>query len=288
MLPEVVPTSAVYGTTDCPQIPVPIPIASLAGDQQAALFGQQCIAPFSAKTTYGTGCFIMLNTGDRPHASANNLLATVAWQLGGKTTYALEGSVFVGGSVIQWLRDGLKLFSSSADSEPLAASVEDTGGVYLVPAFTGLGAPFWDPYARGTVVGLTRGCTKDHFIRAALESIAFQTLDVFEAMQRDTGLPIHNLKVDGGASANDFLMQFQADLLQGSIVRCACNETTALGAAYLAGLSCGYWANTAELTSMYQTGRTFISSMDAQSRERRVRGWYRAVERAKRWAAEEE
>ena len=159
MLPEVVPTSAVYGTTDCPQVPVPIPIASLAGDQQAALFGQQCIAPFSAKTTYGTGCFIMLNTGDRPHASANNLLATVAWQLGGKTTYALEGSVFVGGSVIQWLRDGLKLFSSSADSEPLAASVEDTGGVYLVPALTGLGAPYWDPYARGTIVGITRGTT---------------------------------------------------------------------------------------------------------------------------------
>ncbi len=236
MLPEVVPTSAVYGTTDCPQVPVPIPIASLAGDQQAALFGQQCIAPFSAKTTYGTGCFIMLNTGDRPHASANNLLATVAWQLGGKTTYALEGSVFVGGSVIQWLRDGLKLFSSSADSEPLAASVEDTGGVYLVPALTGLGAPYWDPYARGTIVGITRGTTSAHITRAALEAIAFEVDDVVRAMAADTGHTSTEMRVDGGAVANSLLMQFQADLTGVRIIRPSVMESTALGAAMFAGL----------------------------------------------------
>ena len=288
MLPEVRDSSGDFGVTDEHILGGEIPIGALVGDQQGSLFGQCCFQPGMAKNTYGTGCFLLMNTGDRPVMSENQLLTTIAVGLNGKVQYALEGSVFVAGAVIQWLRDEMRMFQHAADSERYARAVEDTNGVYLVPAFTGLGAPFWDPYARGTVVGLTRGCTKDHFIRAALESIAFQTLDVFEAMQRDTGLPIHNLKVDGGASANDFLMQFQADLLQGSIVRCACNETTALGAAYLAGLSCGYWANTAELTSMYQMGRTFISSMDAQSRERRVHGWYRAVERAKRWAAEEE
>ena len=287
MLPEVVPTSAVYGTTDCPQIPVPIPIASLAGDQQAALFGQQCIAPFSAKTTYGTGCFIMLNTGDRPHASANNLLATVAWQLGGKTTYALEGSVFVGGSVIQWLRDGLKLFSSSADSEPLAASVEDTGGVYLVPALTGLGAPYWDPYARGTIVGITRGTKREHIIRAAQESIAYQSMDLVAAMEKDTGVPLRELRVDGGASRDAFLMQFQADMLATPVRRPVIRETTALGAAYLAGLAVGIWHDPDELRRQWRCDVSFLPHMTAEQREKNRRGWAKAVGRSLDWAKEE-
>ena len=287
MLPEVVPTSAVYGTTDCPQVPVPIPIASLAGDQQAALFGQQCIAPFSAKTTYGTGCFIMLNTGDRPHASANNLLATVAWQLGGKTTYALEGSVFVGGSVIQWLRDGLKLFSSSADSEPLAASVEDTGGVYLVPALTGLGAPYWDPYARGTIVGITRGTRREHIIRAAQESIAYQSMDLVAAMEKDTGVPLRELRVDGGASRDAFLMQFQADMLATPVRRPVIRETTALGAAYLAGLAVGIWHDPDELRRQWRCDVSFLPHMTAEQREKNRRGWAKAVGRSLDWAKEE-
>ena len=287
MLPEVVPTSAVYGTTNCPQVPVPIPIASLAGDQQAALFGQQCIAPFSAKTTYGTGCFIMLNTGDRPHASANNLLATVAWQLGGKTTYALEGSVFVGGSVIQWLRDGLKLFSSSADSEPLAASVEDTGGVYLVPALTGLGAPYWDPYARGTIVGITRGTKREHIIRAAQESIAYQSMDLVAAMEKDTGVPLRELRVDGGASRDAFLMQFQADMLATPVRRPVIRETTALGAAYLAGLAVGIWHDPDELRRQWRCDVSFLPCMTAEQREKNRRGWAKAVGRSLDWAREE-
>ena len=286
MLPEVVPTSAVYGTTDCPQIPVPIPIASLAGDQQAALFGQQCIAPFSAKTTYGTGCFIMLNTGDRPHASANNLLATVAWQLGGKTTYALEGSVFVGGSVIQWLRDGLKLFSSSADSEPLAASVEDTGGVYLVPALTGLGAPYWDPYARGTIVGITRGTTSAHITRAALEAIAFEVDDVVRAMAADTGHTSTEMRVDGGAVANSLLMQFQADLTGVRIIRPSVMESTALGAAMFAGLAVGFWHSTDEICALLKPDRTFSPEAAPALMEQRRKRWHEAVRRSRHWVEE--
>ena len=286
MLPEVVPTSAVYGTTDCPQVPVPIPIASLAGDQQAALFGQQCIAPFSAKTTYGTGCFIMLNTGDRPHASANNLLATVAWQLGGKTTYALEGSVFVGGSVIQWLRDGLKLFSSSADSEPLAASVEDTGGVYLVPALTGLGAPYWDPYARGTIVGITRGTTSAHITRAALEAIAFEGDDVVRAMAADTGHTSTEMRVDGGAVANSLLMQFQADLTGVRIIRPSVMESTALGAAMFAGLAVGFWHSTDEICALLKPDRTFSPEAAPALMEQRRKRWHEAVRRSRHWIEE--
>ena len=286
MLPEVVPTSAVYGTTDCPQVPVPIPIASLAGDQQAALFGQQCIAPFSAKTTYGTGCFIMLNTGDRPHASANNLLATVAWQLGGKTTYALEGSVFVGGSVIQWLRDGLKLFSSSADSAPLAASVEDTGGVYLVPALTGLGAPYWDPYARGTIVGITRGTTSAHITRAALEAIAFEVDDVVRAMAADTGHTSTEMRVDGGAVANSLLMQFQADLTGVRIIRPSVMESTALGAAMFAGLAVGFWHSTDEICALLKPDRTFSPEAAPALMEQRRKRWHEAVRRSRHWVEE--
>ena len=284
MLPEVKPSSAIYGSMN--YAGVEIPIAGCAGDQQAALFGQQCIAPFSAKTTYGTGCFIMLNTGDRPHASANNLLATVAWQLGGKTTYALEGSVFVGGSVIQWLRDGLKLFSSSADSEPLAASVEDTGGVYLVPALTGLGAPYWDPYARGTIVGITRGTTSAHITRAALEAIAFEVDDVVRAMAADTGHTSTEMRVDGGAVANSLLMQFQADLTGVRIIRPSVMESTALGAAMFAGLAVGFWHSTDEICALLKPDRTFSPEAAPALMEQRRKRWHEAVRRSRHWVEE--
>ena len=243
-------------------------------------------AYFSAKTTYGTGCFIMLNTGDRPHASANNLLATVAWQLGGKTTYALEGSVFVGGSVIQWLRDGLKLFSSSADSEPLAASVEDTGGVYLVPALTGLGAPYWDPYARGTIVGITRGTTSAHITRAALEAIAFEVDDVVRAMAADTGHTSTEMRVDGGAVANSLLMQFQADLTGVRIIRPSVMESTALGAAMFAGLAVGFWHSTDEICALLKPDRTFSPEAAPALMEQRRKRWHEAVRRSRHWIEE--
>ena len=288
MLPEVKDSSCIYGYTDERVLGAAVPVGSLVGDQQGALFGQCCFEEGMAKNTYGTGCFLLMNTGSRLVESKNQLLTTIAVGLNGKVQYALEGSVFVAGAVIQWLRDEMRLFQHASESEKYARAVEDTNGVYLVPAFTGLGAPVWDAYARGTVVGLTRGCTKDHFVRAALESIAYQTLDVFEAMQKDTGMEIHNLRVDGGASANDFLMEFQADLLQGSVVRCACNETTALGAAYLAGLACSFWKDTAELAAMYQNGKSFECTMLEEKRNKRVRQWHRAVERAKDWAREEE
>ena len=244
------------------------------------------LVPFSAKTTYGTGCFIMLNTGDRPHASANNLLATVAWQLGGKTTYALEGSVFVGGSVIQWLRDGLKLFSSSADSEPLAASVEDTGGVYLVPALTGLGAPYWDPYARGTIVGITRGTTSAHITRAALEAIAFEVDDVVRAMAADTGHTSTEMRVDGGAVANSLLMQFQADLTGVRIIRPSVMESTALGAAMFAGLAVGFWHSTDEICALLKPDRTFSPEAAPALMEQRRKRWHEAVRRSRHWVEE--
>ena len=286
MLPKPVPNSEFYEYADPMHFGGEIKIAGAAGDQQAALFGQQCIAPFSAKTTYGTGCFIMLNTGDRPHASANNLLATVAWQLGGKTTYALEGSVFVGGSVIQWLRDGLKLFSSSADSEPLAASVEDTGGVYLVPALTGLGAPYWDPYARGTIVGITRGTTSAHITRAALEAIAFEVDDVVRAMAADTGHTSTEMRVDGGAVANSLLMQFQADLTGVRIIRPSVMESTALGAAMFAGLAVGFWHSTDEICALLKPDRTFSPEAAPALMEQRRKRWHEAVRRSRHWIEE--
>ena len=286
MLPRPVPNSEFYEYADPMHFGGEIKIAGAAGDQQAALFGQQCIAPFSAKTTYGTGCFIMLNTGDRPHASANNLLATVAWQLGGKTTYALEGSVFVGGSVIQWLRDGLKLFSSSADSEPLAASVEDTGGVYLVPALTGLGAPYWDPYARGTIVGITRGTTSAHITRAALEAIAFEVDDVVRAMAADTGHTSTEMRVDGGAVANSLLMQFQADLTGVRIIRPSVMESTALGVAMFAGLAVGFWHSTDEICALLKPDRTFSPEAAPALMEQRRKRWHEAVRRSRHWVEE--
>lgn len=288
MLPQVRDSSCVYGLSDAQVLGAEIPIGALVGDQQSSLFGQCCFHPGTAKNTYGTGCFLLMNTGAEPVISQNRLLTTIAVGLNKKVQYALEGSVFVAGAVVQWLRDEMRMFQQAADSERYAQAVKNTNGVYFVPAFTGLGAPYWDPYARGTVVGLTRGCTKDHFIRAALESIAFQTLDVFEAMRRDTGMELNDLRVDGGASANDFLMQFQADLLRGSVVRSACNETTALGAAFLAGLAVGFWQDTAEIESLYKEGRTFTSAMPEEDRDRRVRQWHRAVERAGNWALEEE
>lgn len=288
MLPKVVPSSEVYGATECPQIPCPIPIAGIAGDQQAALFGQQCIEPYSAKTTYGTGCFIMLNTGNKPQMSENNLLATIAWQRNGETTYALEGSVFVGGSIIQWLRDGLKFFSSSSESETLATSVEDSDGVYLVPALTGLGAPYWDPYARGTIIGITRGTTSAHITRAALEAIAFQVDDVVRAMSADTGHTSTEMRVDGGAVSNNLLMQFQSDLTGVKIIRPSVMESTALGAALFAGLAVGFWHSTDEIGTLLRPERTFTPQADPTAMERRRRLWHEAVGRSLHWAEQTE
>jgi glycerol kinase len=255
----------------------------MAGDQQAALFGQMCIHPGMLKHTYGTGGFMMLNTGDTAIASAHNLLTTVAWQLNGKVTYALEGSIFVAGAVVQWLRDGLGLIKTSAEIEDLAATVSDNGGVYLVPAFTGLGAPHWDPYARGTIIGLTRGTTGGHLARAALESIAFQTADVLEAMEADANMAVRELRVDGGVTVNDALMQFQTDVLGVPLVRPKVTETTALGAACLAGLATGFWKNTVELEEQWQQQKTFQPTMDTSKAAELKRGWHKAVGRAKGW-----
>jgi glycerol kinase len=256
----------------------------VAGDQQAALFGQACLAPGMVKNTYGTGCFLLMNSGDHPVGSRHELLTTPAWRLGaGKTEYALEGSVFVAGAVVQWLRDGLGMIRAAADVEALAASVPDSGGVVLVPAFTGLGAPHWDPYARGALVGITRGTTAAHIARAALEAIAFQVADVLDAMAADAGVPIAELRVDGGAAANDLLMQLQADLAGVPVVRPRVQETTALGAAYLAGLATGVWKDTGEIAARWQVERTFEPALDpAHAAARRAR-WNRAVERAKGW-----
>ncbi|MEX0586243.1 MAG: glycerol kinase GlpK [Pirellulales bacterium] len=283
MLPDVRPSSFLFGETDPDLLGGAIPIAGVAGDQQAATFGQACFRPGEAKNTYGTGCFLLLNTGERPVESANNLLTTIGWSLGGKVTYCLEGSVFVGGAVVQWLRDGLGLIRESAEVEPLAASVPDSGGVYLVPAFVGLGAPYWDPFARGAIFGITRGTTAGHLARAALESIAFQTRDLVEAMQKDAGLKLAELKVDGGASANDALMQFQADLLGTTVRRPVVRETTALGAAYLAGLAVGYWSGTSDIERNWALDRRFTPDMPADRRDTLSRGWQRAVGRAQHW-----
>lgn len=277
MLPEVVPSSGILGTTEIGG--VKIPIAGVAGDQQAALFGQACFDRGDAKNTYGTGCFLLMNTGSEPFESRNGLITTLAASADGSARYALEGSVFCGGSVIQWLRDELRLIDSSADSEYFAGKVSDTGGVYLVPAFTGLGAPYWDMYARGTIVGLTRGTTRNHLIRAALESIAFQTRDVLEAMTNDTGIALSGLKVDGGASANQLLMQFQSDITNTVVRRPRVRETTSLGAAYLAGLAVGFWSGLDEIRMHWEMDRVFAPAMTTVEREARLAGWREAVRR---------
>jgi len=282
MLPEVRPSSQVYGASAKPLLGAEVPIAGIAGDQQAALFGQACHDAGMAKNTYGTGCFLLLNTGDKAIASKNGLITTCAAQIASKQ-FALEGSVFIGGAVVQWLRDGLRLIKKSVDVENLALSVPDSGGVYLVPAFTGLGAPHWDPYARGTVIGLTRGSNAGHIARAALESIAFQSADLLRAMQQDSGEPLKELRVDGGAAANDLLMQFQADLLGVAVVRPKVLETTALGAAYLAGLATGVWESREEIAKQWKVERRFEPKMERDEAEQRIGEWQRALERAKGW-----
>ena len=279
MLPDVRPSSEVYGETLPELFGGAIKIAGAAGDQQAALFGQACFDKGSIKSTYGTGCFVLLNTGDEPVDSGNGLLTTVAWNIGGRVTYALEGSVFVCGAVIQWLRDELGLLDDAAESERMALSVENCGGVYIVPAFVGLGAPYWDPGARGTIFGLTRGTNKNHIIRAALESIAYQCRDLMEAMAQDLGRKPGTLKVDGGASKNNFLMQFQADILNSCVVRPSCTETTSLGVAYLAGLAVGYWEDLDDITDHWRVDRMFEPMMDGNGRIRRLEGWRDAVRR---------
>jgi glycerol kinase len=285
MLPAVRSSSEVYGEVSSRIGPAGIPIAGIAGDQQAALFGQACHRPGMAKNTYGTGCFLLQNTGTVPVASANQLVSTIAWRIAGRTEYALEGSVFIAGAVVQWLRDGLGLIRSSADVEALALTVADNGGVFLVPAFAGLGAPYWDPYARGTVVGLTRATTAGHLARAALEGIAYQVADVLDAMHKDSGISLGELRVDGGASLNATLMQFQADVLGVPVVRAATAETTALGAAYLAGLAVGFWKDLSGIADRWQAGARFEPRMPAEpARSLRAR-WKRAVERARGWEA---
>jgi glycerol kinase len=283
VLPEVGPSSGMIAETAGDLFAGHIPISGVAGDQQAALFGQCCFTAGMVKNTYGTGCFMLMNTGSQAKVSRNKLLTTVAWTRGRAATFALEGSVFVGGAVVQWLRDGLGLFRSSAEVEPLAASVPDSDGVYFVPAFTGLGSPHWDPYARGTLIGLTRGTTRAHVARAALDGIAYQVADVLAAMQADAAIPVTELRVDGGAAANDLLMQFQADLLRVPVVRPRQLESTAQGAAYLAGLAVGYWQDEAEIRALWKVDRVFEPSMDDDRREKLLAGWERALGRAKGW-----
>ena len=284
MLPEVCDSSRVYGTVNIQGTEVPI--AGIAGDQQAALFGQTCFAPGEAKNTYGTGCFLLMNMGETPCESRNGLITTVAVSRGGRIQYALEGSVFVGGAVVQWLRDELRLISDSAEIGPLARTVEDTGGVYLVPAFTGLGAPHWDMYARGAIVGLTRGSNKAHIARATLEGIAYQVKDLLDAMQVDAESPISVLRVDGGASVSSFLMQFQADMLRVPIDRPKLVETTAFGAAFLAGLACGVWESVDDIALLRQSDRIFKPEMDADQAKQYHDNWLRAVGRAEKWSQE--
>lgn len=284
MLPEVHPSSHLFGVTDVSFLGGAIPIAGAAGDQQAALFGQCCFEPGDVKNTYGTGCFLLMNTGDRIIDSASGLLTTIAATADGDVNYALEGSVFVAGAAIQWLRDGMELIRNAAESEHFAEQTADSDGMYLVPAFAGLGAPYWNPYARGTIVGITRGTTRAHFIRAALESIAYQSADLLQAMERDSGIDLRSLKVDGGASANDFLMQFQADVIDAETVRPSCIETTALGAAYLAGLAVGYWEDQAQIRANWKQDRTFTPAIDAGRRDGLLNGWHKAVKCALAWA----
>ena len=285
MLPRVTDSSEIYGYTDL--CGVQVPVAGIAGDQQAALFGQGCFSKGEAKNTYGTGCFLLMNTGDTICRSKNGLLTIIAISLNGKVEYALEGSVFVGGAVIQWVRDGLRMIQESRDSEYYAQKVPDNGGVYIVPAFTGLGAPYWDMYARGAIVGITRGTTQNHIIRAAEESIAYQSYDLVHAMELDVGQPITALKVDGGASRDQFLMQFQADILNKTVLRPAIRETTALGAAYLAGLATGVWKDRGEIRSLWHCNMTFTPNMEAPEREKLLAGWHKAVGRSRDWAEHE-
>ena len=284
MLPQIRSSSEVYGTTQNILTAHNIPIAGIAGDQQAALFGQMCTQPGMVKNTYGTGCFMLMNTGKKPVVSNNNLLTTVAWKVNGITNYALEGSVFIAGAVVQWLRDGLGIIKTSKEVEALAASVQSADGVYLVPAFAGLGAPHWNQYARGTMAGITRGTSAGHIARASLESIAYQTMDVLKAMEADAGISIKELRVDGGATANDMLMQFQADILNTKVVRPRVTETTALGAAYLAGLAVGFWNNIDEIQGQWQEDMAFDPSMTADERTVLTKGWQRAVRSAIAWA----
>jgi len=283
LLPEVKPSAGVFGETVAGPLPAGIPVTGIAGDQQAALFGQACVEPGMAKNTYGTGCFALLNTGARAVASAEGLLTTVAWTVEGTTAYALEGAVFIAGAAVQWLRDGLGIIEQAAETEALARSVADTGGVYLVPAFVGLGAPHWDPYARGALVGITRGTTRAHVTRAALEAIAFQSRDVLDTMKRESGVALSTLRVDGGAAANDFLCQFQADVLGVEVLRPSVTETTGLGAAYLAGVGAGLWKSR-ELATRWKLERRFTPAMSEATRDGAYAGWRRAVERARGWA----
>ena len=286
MLPKPMPSSCRYGSTDAQYFGAPIPIAGAAGDQQAALFGQACFAPGDAKVTYGTGAFLLMNTGTKPIFSRNGLVTTIAWGLDNKVNYALEGSIFVAGAAIQWLRDELRFIESAADSEYMALKVPDTNGCYVVPAFTGLGAPYWDAYARGAVVGLTRGVNKYHIIRAALDSICYQTNDVLSAMEIDAGIRLSALKVDGGASANNYLVQTQADISNAPTLRPRCVETTAMGAAYLAGLAVGYWSNTDQIRRHWAADRSFLPQISQDQRARRVQDWKKAVRCAGGWAKE--
>lgn len=288
MLPEPKPSSCVYGYSDASFFGKEIPIAGAAGDQQAALFGQTCFNPGEAKNTYGTGCFMLMNTGETPVYSQNGLVTTIAWGLDGKVNYALEGSIFVAGASIQWLRDELRIIESAADSEYMAKKVKDTNGCYVVPAFTGLGAPYWDQYARGTIVGLSRGVNKYHIIRATLESIGYQVNDVLHAMKADSGIDLAALKVDGGASANDFLMQFQSDIINAPVKRPSCVETTAMGAAYLAGLAVGYWNSKEDVIKNWAVDKIFSPIMGEDERERKIKGWNKAVKYSFGWAKEED
>ena len=288
MLPQVKSSSEVYGATAPSVFGAPIPIAGAAGDQQAALFGQTCWSAGEAKNTYGTGCFMLMNPGEKPVFSTKGLVTTIAWGLDGKVTYALEGSIFVAGAAIQWLRDEMRLVDTSADTEYYASKVPDTGGVYVVPAFVGLGAPYWDQYARGAILGVTRGTNKAQIIRATLESLAYQTCDVLEAMQQDSGIALAALKVDGGACANNFLMQFQSDMIGAPVLRPVCVETTAMGAAYLAGLAVGYWPGRGEIIKNWTLSREFKPEMAPSQREKLLKGWRKAVGRTFGWAKEEE
>ena len=288
MLPEVKPSSCIYGMSDASFLGAPIPVAGAAGDQQAALFGQTCFAPGEAKNTYGTGCFLLMNTGEKPVFSENGLVTTIAWGIDGKVNYALEGSIFVAGAAVQWLRDEMHLIDSAEDSEYMASKVKDTNGCYVVPAFTGLGAPHWDQYARGTIVGITRGVNKCHIIRATLESLAYQTNDVLQAMRADSGIEMNSLKVDGGASANNFLMQAQADIIGAPVNKPSCVETTAMGAAYLAGLAVGYWESMDEVKRNWTIARTYEPRISEEERAKKIKGWNKAVKYAYGWAKDED
>lgn len=287
MLPEAKPSSCIYGMADSSFFGGSIPVGGAAGDQQAALFGQTCFKPGEAKNTYGTGCFMLMNTGEKPVFSKNGLVTTIAWGIDGKVNYALEGSIFVAGAAIQWLRDELRIIDNAADTEVMARKVEDTNGCYVVPAFTGLGAPHWDQYARGTIVGITRGVNKYHIIRATLESLAYQTNDVLQAMRADSEIELDSLKVDGGASANDFLMQTQADIINAPVNRPSCVETTAMGAAYLAGLAVGYWKSKEDVIKNWAIDKTFQPKISHEVREKKIKGWNKAVKYSYGWAKED-